>query len=123
MSEWRKKMKSQRAKVKRQKWNVLNSLLALRLRAFGDFLTADVMHHFYQRHHAIVGSVRQQAVAEVEDMAAAVGHLVKHALGRHADEVLFAVQHDGVKVSHDPHALAQALPGFVDLHVRINTDH
>jgi hypothetical protein len=56
-----------------------------------DLVAADVMHHLDQCHDILVGSIRQQAVAQVEDVAGAVSGLVKDTFGAPADKVLVAV--------------------------------
>ena len=77
------------------------------------------MYHFFC---AFEGSIRQNAVAEIENMPRTTRRLLDHPSHFGADHVNGRVEHDRVHIALNADIVANGLPSLIEYYAKIDTD-
>src|SRR5690349_4571342 len=81
-----------------------------------------LMDGFHESDGVFDGRLLEDAVAQVEDVAGAVGGLVENLFGAAADGFFVGEEDERVEVALDGAALADGLPGVVEANPPVDAD-
>jgi hypothetical protein len=81
------------------------------------------MNHVYQRDHILNRSLRQNAVAQIENVPVPSVRLLQNRFSLRAQVIAICKQGNRIEVPHHAYVRAYAFPGFIKPHTPINSDH
>src|SRR5690349_3813736 len=81
------------------------------------------MYEVYQRNHIFHRRLRQDPVAQVEDVTRTTIRLVQNPFRLRAQHPLISKQHNRIEVTHHRHIMTNAFPSFIESHAPVEPDN